>query len=324
MKMKFYLIFPLFLVLFLGCGTKSIQMTVLRPAEVNLKNYHTIAVAQILNVKGRPAGHANDVAEKINEELVQSGRFDVVDRHHLKAVLKEQSLGASGLVDEGSASELGRLLGASVLIFGRIQEDSYKEEVSADEPYKTKKGQVKIRKHRRGTYSFRVSLKLIDVQKGKILTVKQFSAQKTAHQGAMNKTPPKIDRAPLYRQCLETVGKQFIKVVAPYKQRVSARFETDDLLPEVEGALSFFNAGEWSDGLQLLESATRKPGLNSEVKAKAFYNLGLAQIYNRQFDVAIKNIKQAIRLNPESSRYPETLKRAKAEKRKAEELNRQL
>ncbi len=324
MKIKPVTFLSLFFVLLLSCGTKSIQMTVLRPAEVNLKKYHTIAVAQIVNVKGRPAGHAKDLTEEINRKLVQSDRFDVVDRSHLKTVLKEQSLGASGLVDENTASELGRLLGASVLVFGRIQEDAYKEEFSSDEPYKTKKGKIHVRKRRKGTYRFRASLKLIDVQKGKILTVKQFSATKSRQTSALDKIPPKIDKNPLYQACLESVGEQFIKVVAPYKQRVSARFETDDLLPEVDGAISFFNAGEWPDGLQMLESATRKPGLNAEVKAKAFYNLGLAQIYNHQFEAAIRNIKQAIRLNPESSRYPEALKKAKAEKRKTEQLNRQL
>ncbi len=324
MKIKPVTFLSLFLVLLLGCGTKSIQMTVLRPAEVNLKDYHTIAVAQIVNVKGRPSGHAKDLAEQITQKLVESGRFDVVDRRHLKAVLKEQSLGASGLVDESTASELGRLLGASVLIFGRIQEDVYKEEISSDKPYKTKKGKVHVRKRRKGTYRFRVSLKLIDVQNGKILTVKQFSATKSKQTSALDKTPPKIDKSTLYQSCMKSVGKQFIKVIAPYKQRVSASFETDDLLPEVDGAIAFFNAGEWDEGLQMLKSAAHKPGLNAEVKAKAFYNLGLAQIYNHQFEAAIRNIKQAIRLNPESSRYPEALKKAKAEKQKADQLNRQL
>lgn len=324
MKKTKYTVLFLLIAMMMSCGTKSVRMTVLRPAEVNLKGYDKIAVAQILNVKGRPGGHARDLGDEISRQLVQSNRFNVVDRQHLQSVLKEQRLGASGLVDEETAPELGRLVGASVLIFGRIQEDAYQEEQSSDEPYKTKKGKVKVRKHRNGAYRLRLNLKLVDVQSGKILLAKAFSAVRTAHTSAVNKTPPKIDRNALFRQCVTSIGDQFIKVVAPYKQTVSARFETDDALPEVDGAVTFFEAGEWPDGLNLLESATRKPGLTPEIKAKAYYNLGLAQIYNRQFNKAIANIKQAIRLNPDSSRYAEALKTAKAEQRKAEQLKQQL
>jgi len=308
----------------MSCGTKSIMMTVVRPAKINLKGYDKIAVGQVLNPRGEINAHTEDVAEELTARLVTSQRFDVVDRQHLKEIIKEQSMALSGLLDESTIPELGKLLGVDVMIFGRIQQDGYKEEITLGDPYKDKKGKKHQRHNRKGKYAFNISLKLIDVQTGRILTAKNLSVQKTAHKSAVDKKPSKIDRNVLYRQCITTVGNKFIKLIAPYKERVKANFETDDELPQVDRAVAMFKIGEWPDGMDLLIKATKKKKLKKEIRAKAFYNLGLAQVYQGQYDLAIANIKKAIKLNPESSRYINAMKNAKKEQKKAEELERQL
>jgi curli biogenesis system outer membrane secretion channel CsgG len=60
------------------------------------------------------------VAEWLITALVQEGRFDVIERRLLEKVLKEQNLGASGVVDTQSASKLGKVLGARVVISGTV------------------------------------------------------------------------------------------------------------------------------------------------------------------------------------------------------------
>lgn len=323
MKNKILIIFSLSLLLF-GCGTKAVMMTVTRPAEINLKGYDKIAVTQVVNKKGRVDNHSENIAEEITAQLVSSSRFDVVDRQHLKDVIKEQSLALTGMLDETSAPEIGKLLGVSAMIFGRVQHDKYTEETSTDKPTTDKKGKKHIKKHRRGKYSVNLSLKLIDVETAKILLVKNISVQKSAHTSAVDKTPAKIDKNPLFKQCVISIGSKFIRMVAPYQIRVKASFETDDELPKVDRAVAMFKVGEWSDGIKLLESATKKKKLKKEIRAKAFYNLGLAQVYQGQYDPAMENIKKAINLNPKSSRYMNALRNAKNEKKKAEELEQQL
>lgn len=71
------------------------------------------------------------VAEWFITALVQEGRFDVIERRLLEKVIEEQKIGVSGLVDEGSASKLGKVLGAKVVITGTVLEFQNVLEVNA-------------------------------------------------------------------------------------------------------------------------------------------------------------------------------------------------
>ncbi|MBK1854522.1 hypothetical protein JO972_06105 [Verrucomicrobiaceae bacterium 5K15] len=59
-------------------------------------------------------------AELLSAQLGMSGRFVLVERASLDSVLSEQGLGISGAVDSKSASTLGKLMGAQILITGRV------------------------------------------------------------------------------------------------------------------------------------------------------------------------------------------------------------
>ena len=71
------------------------------------------------------------VAEWCITALVQEGRFDVIERRLLEKVLEEQKIGVSGVVDEGSASKLGKVLGAKIIITGAVLEFQNVLEVNA-------------------------------------------------------------------------------------------------------------------------------------------------------------------------------------------------
>ncbi len=65
--------------------------------------------------------------------LLQTGRFSLVDRATLDRILEEQEFSYSGVVDQGTAVELGRLTGAEAVMtisITSIQHDSFWE----DEP----------------------------------------------------------------------------------------------------------------------------------------------------------------------------------------------
>jgi curli biogenesis system outer membrane secretion channel CsgG len=307
-----------------NCGTTSMYMKVKRPAEINLKGYQKVAIGDIVNARNRVDQHSKDLADELTSTLFKSGHFEVLDRQHLRKILEEHSLNQSGLIDESTAPEIGKLIGAAVLVFGRIQNDKYEEKTSHDEPKKDKKGKVTQKFYRNGEYNLSSNVKVIDIQTAKILAVKTLTARQTNRTSAINKNAPPIDKNSLYRRCLNDIGAQFLRVVSPYETRVKASFETDDAYPEVDQAITMFKIGEWDDGLKLLQSATEKTSLEKEVRAKSFYNLGLAQTYSGDFDEAIKNLKKALMLNPDSSRYQSAIMNTKAEKEKAEKLKEQL
>jgi TolB-like protein len=60
------------------------------------------------------------IAEWLTTRLVETGRFDIVERRLLNKILAEQSIGNSGIVDPNSASQLGRVLGVKTVITGSV------------------------------------------------------------------------------------------------------------------------------------------------------------------------------------------------------------
>ncbi|MCD6450888.1 MAG: hypothetical protein J7L64_00775 [Acidobacteria bacterium] len=55
-------------------------------------------------------------------DLLDTGKFSVIEREKLETVLKEQNLGASGLVTPETAAKVGRLLGVQYILTGSITE----------------------------------------------------------------------------------------------------------------------------------------------------------------------------------------------------------
>ena len=55
-------------------------------------------------------------------ELVKSGRFRVVDREQLNALMQEKNLALSGDIDPASAVQAGKLLGVQYLLTGALTE----------------------------------------------------------------------------------------------------------------------------------------------------------------------------------------------------------
>jgi len=60
------------------------------------------------------------VAEWFITALVKEGRFEVVERGMLQKIIAEQKLALSGVVDESTATQLGKVLGVKVVITGTV------------------------------------------------------------------------------------------------------------------------------------------------------------------------------------------------------------
>lgn len=324
-KQQGLLILITFVTLLLNaCGTKTVLMTVTRPAEINLKNYQKIALGDFVNARGQTDQHALDLRDAFTNQLINTKRFEVVDRQALGRILEEQKLAISGLIDESSAPQIGKLLGASALIFGRITQDQFKEEVKQTGTYKDKKGKQHKRFKRYASYTLGVNLKIVDVQSGKILISKELKSIQKAEATAVDKRPARIDKQNLYQKCLADISTQFRHMIAPYKVTVKAQFLVDDKVPATKRAVAFFKADEWEKGLQVLKKALNRPIHDKKLKAKVYYDLGLAQMYLGRHEEAIQNLTRALELKPNESRYQKALKTAKEEKKKAEKLKGQL
>ncbi|MBL0162695.1 MAG: PEGA domain-containing protein [Xanthomonadales bacterium] len=67
---------------------------------------------------GQLAG--SQLADFVVDELVNTSLFEVVEREKLSAAMREVGFGQSGMVDPGSASQFGKMLGARYVLTGRV------------------------------------------------------------------------------------------------------------------------------------------------------------------------------------------------------------
>jgi hypothetical protein len=309
----------IFSFLLISCGTSKVLLTVKRPAEINLKNFKKIAIG---NITGGNGNHATDVSDGITSRLVQANTFEVLDRQNLQKILDEHKLNMTGVVDQNSVAELGKIIGSAALVFGRIQTDNYKEEIKRDKPWRDKDGGYHQYIYRNGKYDFTVHLQIVDIQTAKILGSKDMPVSITESTSADNSEPEAINVDNLYSSALQSICNGFMRVVASYDVQVSAEFETDDKLPEVENAVNQFKIGETNEAVKILEGAAKRDFAEPKIKAKAVYNLGLAQMYSGVYDEAAENFKKAYSLNA-CTRYQEVIQQCKNEKAQADKLKSQ-
>jgi len=305
--------------LFVSCGTSKVLLNVKRPAEINLKGFKKIAIG---NITGGEGTHASDISDGITTRLVQSNSFEVLDRQNLQKILDEHQLTMEGLVDPNGSAELGKFIGSAVLVFGRVQADQYKEEVTRDKPWTDKDGGYHQTVRRSGQYDLSVHLQVVDIQSSKILGVKDIPVSNTTQTTADNREPEQISVDNLYTSALQNICDNFMKLVASYDVQVAAEFETDKELPEVENAVAQFKIGESGEAVKILEGVSKKDFTDPKIKAKAIYNLGLAQLYSGFYDEASENLKKAYGLNA-SSRYEAAIQQCKNEKAQADKLKAQ-
>lgn len=97
--------------------------------------------------------------------LVQTGKYEVIEREQLEKVLKEQKLGLSGFVDLDTAKKVGKILGLDALFIGKLTK--YQEEVKQD----IWTGYT--------SYIVRVAIdvRMIDVETGKIILAEAAEGQ---------------------------------------------------------------------------------------------------------------------------------------------------
>lgn len=106
----------------------------------------------------------NLISEFVIEELIDTGRFNVLERDELMAVTNEHSLNMTGLVDPATAAQIGRLAGVKYLVAGSVAGLTTKESGASYD--NSGLGSVGGTKH---TVIANVNARIFDVETGRIL-----------------------------------------------------------------------------------------------------------------------------------------------------------
>ena len=79
-----------------------------------------IAIKDFEVILGSNKDVAKYVQEDVTTALVNSGQFNVVERAKLKSVLEELQMAQAGLIDPASVKQVGKLLGADIILTGTL------------------------------------------------------------------------------------------------------------------------------------------------------------------------------------------------------------
>ena len=107
------------------CGVVALLATVVAPTLSAAGDKPRIAVLEFRNKADNQwwgHGGAEAAQDVFVTELVKSGKFTVVDRERLDAMMQEKGLQQSGDIDPKTAIKLGKILGLNYLLTGAVTE----------------------------------------------------------------------------------------------------------------------------------------------------------------------------------------------------------
>ncbi len=79
-----------------------------------------IAVIEFSDLEGNVTQFGKYLAEELITRLFRTKKFEVVERQLLNKIISEQKLSITGIIDENSAKELGRIIGVDAIVSGTI------------------------------------------------------------------------------------------------------------------------------------------------------------------------------------------------------------
>jgi len=266
-----------------GCAP-SMMVPVTRPAEINLRGINKIAIGEIRGNGGQV------VSDLLTSKLFESGKFEVVDRANMDRIMREHSLNLSGTVDDKTAAQLGKLVGAAVLVFGNISTYKYDLTKTVGDPWQDKEGKRHQTHYVKGTAKVTASLQVVGLTTGAVLAAKTISKETEEKNSADNGWPEAPDQDAIVGAAVNATVDAFIKMIAPYTDYVKVTFaKADSKLPELERGINFAKAGQWPDAVEQFKAATAKDPTHQGAQ----FNLGLAYEYTGQFDKAEDTFKTA-------------------------------
>ena len=107
-------------------GTETAVLGTGPNAECRGQKKASIAISRFDNKSANSqfyrSGIGDGMADQLTTALVSTGCYKVVDRQNLKGAMDELGLQQSGVVDPGTASKVGRIVGADLIVTAAVTE----------------------------------------------------------------------------------------------------------------------------------------------------------------------------------------------------------
>ena len=346
-KHYFFVVIFCMVLVFLSCSFPSVvSVRVEKPPAIPLPGIKEIAVADFQG----PERSGSQIATLTQSMLMSAQYFDIMERDKLRRVLEEQNLGMSGVVDEATAAQVGKLLGVDALIFGevtryRVEPDKEVtkqvkvrvgtgkyEEVEEKDPKtgKVKKVKKEImkeelvdKKHwvRQGTVA--INFRVVDVETGRLLAAhsdsKSYDSEKdrTLFQIITDKRESLKPQGEILADLSNDICQRFSRMIAPYYVTEKRTIESGK--ESIKEGTKYAESGLWPEATE----AWKRACVEMPQEPAAFYNLGLAYEVQGMLDDAEMAYQSAVRLK-QKRLYMDAIARIRKSREEQEELKKLL
>ena len=239
------------------------------------------------------------------QEGATTNVFTVVERERLQQVLKEVTLGQSGVVDEGSAAEVGRLLGVDAIIVGNVNvsfRDRWFKENREDKQKRTYEVDCERR-----TANVTAAIRIVNIETGAIIGSKSsHKKQEKKHcrgEGGSLDTPEV-----LVDKCLSQIANELVDYFAPcfeYQKLKFAKIKAKDFKHQQEIAKKALEAYDLDTAYLQYAAIVEQDPYNHA----ANFNLGALHEAVGNYRQAQEKYNLAYKLKSKEGKYRDARKR---------------
>jgi curli biogenesis system outer membrane secretion channel CsgG len=326
------------LVLALSCS-KKVLLNVTKPAQYDVSDLKRIAV---VDFKG-PRHVGSTVGQKFQERLWKTQFFSILERQELKQILDEHALQMSGIVNDSTAVEFGKILGVDGIVFGdvftytvkdvrgteKIKEKVWTGEYETDKSGKVITEKVGGKKQKKKKYkeemvsrktiqrniSVGVNFRLVSIETGEIRATesrsRSFSKKYFPHK---DKLP---DKNQILNKLTDEILASFVPLLSPHQVSISKTFEEDN--DQVDLGIEMAQKNLWDKAMDIWQKEADTDPLNSA----AVYNLGIAYEAYGDLDKAEEMYERALEIEPKDD-YMDALSHIRKRQAEQQKLDKQL
>jgi len=245
----------------------------------------------------------NDKVEKANtEEFVQTTLqyfvgepgISVLDRKNTKRLFEEINFTKSGLVEEKNAIKYGKLVGASSLLLMDVIRLDTEESGTSD----TVNGKIRYKCTTRVT--LKATIQAVDISTGRMLaaTTVEFSKSSTNTGDEPPSCPPTGHiRSQAFSEAAKSIKKHFL----PWTESRNLVFFNGKRF-NMKEAYYALESKDYAEAWELMSDglAEAKMGGKPKFTSQAYYNMAVMNFSRGKFQLALRLLKQAHNLHPDS------------------------
>lgn len=375
-KIVLLVISMIFTMVFMMCSP-SVQMKVLKPAELSIREpVKRVAVldfqisgvwnlgesrlssrelellrAGIELLKGKKSleiptedpATGKQFANEMISSLFNNGYYQVVEREKLDQIIQEQQLALSGLLDESTAVEVGKLLGVDAILVGSGNYSVYDRGEWSEYTRKVTRNKQKVEEKYRSyqvirTVELQINFRLVSIGTGEIIASNSIkttrsarsSMEKTLDYFSSNKDRKEREVELQVRQSLSSwkklldacIGELCFRItrqIAPHYvtiERTLEKGKTDELKRSIE----YIKRGLWEEAVAIWQSIVSNP--NHLDRLAATYNLAVYYESIDQLDEAEQLYQQCYDISGKG-KYLDHKARIRQRKKELEKLKQQ-